>query len=218
MYARLLALCCLLYVSTSAGRAESASAAGSELEVYLRGDAGSSSVVLGEMTRELDSLMQQAGFRISWRRANDVSSPGGAANLIVVDLRGACTVAAADEPAQPLPATLVLASSSVVDGRVLPFSWVDCSALNQFLGPVLANQPDAEQASIYGRSMARLLAHEFYHVLAQTNDHTQTGIAKARFSTADLLAEHFEFEPVALDRLRPPAPGSSADDASVSGR
>ena len=33
--------------------------------------------------------------------------------------------------------------------------------------------------------MARLLAHEFYHILAQTDDHAPAGIAKARFSTAD---------------------------------
>ncbi len=217
MYARLLALCCLLYVSTSTGRAESTATAGSELEVYLRGDAGSSAVVLSEMTRELASLMQHAGFRISWRRANDPSSPSGAAHLVVVDLRGTCTVPA-DQPSQPLPATLVLASSSVVDGRVLPFSWVDCSALYRFLGPVLASQPETEQAYIYGRSMARLLAHEFYHVLAQTDDHTQTGIAKARFSTGDLLAEHFDFESVALGRLHPPSSGPSTDDVSVAGR
>ena len=42
--------------------------------------------------------------------------------------------------------------------------------------------------------MARLLAHEFYHILAQTDDHAPSGIAKARFSTADLLADHFDFE------------------------
>jgi hypothetical protein len=62
--------------------------------------------------------------------------------------------------------------------------------------------------------MARLLAHEFYHVLAQTDDHTQTEISKARFSTADLLAEHFDFEAAALERLRPPSLGPSTDDTS----
>ena len=218
MYARLLALCCLLYVSTSTGRAASAVPSGSELEVYLRGEAGSSAVVLSEMTRELASLMQHAGFRISWRQANEQGSPGGAAHLVVVDLRGTCTVPTADEPSEPPPAFLVLASSSVVDGKILPFSWVDCSALNRFLGPALASHPEAERAHIYGRSMARLLAHEFYHVLAQTDDHTQTGIAKPRFSTADLLAEHFDFETVALDRLHPRSPGLSTDDVSVAGR
>jgi hypothetical protein len=52
--------------------------------------------------------------------------------------------------------------------------------------------------------MARLLAHEFYHVLAQTGDHTQAGICKASFSRADLLADHFDFDDVALERLYSP--------------
>jgi hypothetical protein len=63
-----------------------------------------------------------------------------------------------------------------------------------------------------------LLAHEFYHILAQTDDHTLTGISKARFSTTDLLTDHFDFESAALDRLRPASPGSSSGDAPVSGR
>jgi hypothetical protein len=63
--------------------------------------------------------------------------------------------------------------------------------------------------------MARLLAHEFYHVLGQTNSHALAGIAKARFSTADLLADHLDFEAVTLDRLRPPAAAPGSDDTSA---
>jgi len=69
--------------------------------------------------------------------------------------------------------------------------------------------------------MARLLAHELYHILAQTDDHTMVGIAKARFSTADLLADHFDFEASALERLRPPATvarSTASDDTSSAAR
>jgi hypothetical protein len=106
----------------------------------------------------------------------------------------------------------------VVDGKILPFSWVDCTALNRFLAPVASEKSKTEQEDLYGRSMARLLAHEFYHVLAQTNGHAAAGIAKARFSTADLLADHLDFETVALDRLRPPPAAPGADDPSEAGR
>jgi hypothetical protein len=218
MYARLLALFGLLCVSTSMGRSESSLPAGSEVEVYLKGDTGSSPEVLGEMTRELAALMQRAGFRVLWRHPNDQSPSGGAAHLIMVELRGTCAVPPLYNSPEPLPSSLALASSAVVDGKVLPFTWVDCAALNRFLGPAISSQSEADQAYTYGRSMARLLAHEFYHVLAQTDDHTQTGISKARFSTTDLLAEHFDFEATALERLRPPSLGPGADDSSVGGR
>jgi hypothetical protein len=63
-----------------------------------------------------------------------------------------------------------------------------------------------------------LLAHELYHVLAQTEDHASAGIAKARFSAADLLAEHLDFETASLDRLRPVPAGPSAGDPSIEDR
>jgi len=109
----------------------------------------------------------------------------------------------------------------VADGKVLPFSWVDCAALNRFLAPVASGQSQSQQDDLYGRSIARLLAHEFYHILAQTDDHAPAGIAKARFSTVDLLADHFDFETFALNKLRPPAPVASSvrsDDTSAGGR
>ena len=40
---------------------------------------------------------------------------------------------------KPLSSPVPLASSSMVDGKVLPFSWVDCTALNRFLAPVASN-------------------------------------------------------------------------------
>jgi len=217
MYARLLAMFGLLCVSTSMGWSESALPAGSEVEVYLKGDT-SSPGILGEMNRELGALMQRAGFRIAWRHADDQSSSSGAEHLIVVELRGTCALTPAPESLGPLGSRPALASSAVVDGRVLPFSWVDCSALNRFLGRAIVNFPNAEQDYIFGRAIARLLAHEFYHVLAQTDDHTQAGISKARFSTADLLAEHFDFEASALEKLRVPSFASATDDGSVGGR
>jgi hypothetical protein len=218
MYALLLATFCLLSARAFPVWADSDLPAGPALEVYVKNQQASSPAVLAEMNRELGAQMRSAGFRVIVRGANDPPSSAGAEHLVIVELRGACVARRSGMRSKRLSYSLPLASSSVADGRVLPFSWVNCSVLNRFLEPVIGNQPDAERAHLYGRSMARLLAHEFYHVLAQTYDHTDTGIAKERFSTADLLAEHFEFESGALDRLRPAPPPReiAADDSPVS--
>jgi hypothetical protein len=209
MYARLLALFGLLFVSTSLVRSESTFPAGAVVEVYLHGNSASAADILDEMNRELAILMQHAGFQIIDSHGNDQAPSVEAAHVIVVELRGACAVPMArSSSAEPIPPALSLASSAVADDMVLPFSWVDCSALNRFLGPAISGQTAPDQAFIYGRAMARLLAHEFYHVLAQTGDHTQTGICKASFSRADLLADHFDFDDVALARLHPRHLGS----------
>lgn len=217
MYARLLAMLGLLCVSTLLGWSESAVPPSSELDVYLNGEIRSPDV-RSEMKRELAALMQRAGFRVVWRRAHDKTPSSRAVDLIVVELRGACALPTGEDSTGLADSHLALASSSVVDAKVLPFSWVDCSALNRFLGPTILNLSEGEQAYLYGRAMARLLAHEFYHVLAQTEDHTEIGISKARLSTADLLSEHLGFGAIALEKLRGTSPVSSADDGSVGGR
>ncbi len=221
MYARLLATLCLLPVSTFFAQAASAVPMGATLEVYVKGQEASTPDVLRAMNRELESLMLPAGFRVVWRGASDPPSAAGAEHLIMVELRGVCMAQFSSMASMPLSSPLPLASSSVADGRVLPFSWVDCTALNRFLAPVVSSSSQAEHDDLYGRSMARLLAHEFYHILAQTDDHAPSGIAKARFSTADLMADRFDFEASALERLRPPATVASAavsDDTSSAGR
>lgn len=221
MYARLLATLCLLLMSTFFAQADSGVPTGKTLEVYVKGEEASTPDVLAAMNRELDALMLPAGFRVVWRGVNDPPSVTGAEHLVIVELRGVCMAQFSSMASIPLSSPLPLASSSVADGKILPFSWVDCTALNRFLAPVASHQLPAEQDDLYGRSMARLLAHEFYHILAQTDDHAPAGIAKARFSTADLLADHFDFETTALDRLRPPAiftVSATSDDASGAGR
>jgi hypothetical protein len=221
MYARLLATLCLLPVSTLFAQADSAVPTGGTLEVYVKGQDASTPDVLNAMSRELSVLMQPAGFRVVWRGISDPPSSTGAEHLVMVDLRGVCAAQFSSMASTPLSSPMPLASSSVADGKVLPFSWVDCTALNRFLAPVASNQSQAEQDDLYGRSMARLLAHELYHILAQTDDHAPAGIAKARFSTADLLADHFDFETFALNRLHPPATiasSASSDDSSAGGR
>jgi len=221
MYARLLALLCLLPVSTFLALADSAVPAGATLEVYVKGQESSTPDVLRAMNRELEALMLPAGFQVIWRGAGDPPSAAGAEHLVMVELRGVCMAQFSSMASTPLPFPQPLASSSVADGRVLPFSWLDCTALNRFLAPVAAGPSQSQQDDLYGRSMARLLAHELYHILAQTDDHTMVGIAKARFSTADLLADHFDFEASALERLRPPATfarSTASDDTSSAAR
>ncbi len=221
MYARLLATLCLLPVSTFFAQADSAVPTGAMLEVYVKGQEASTPDVLRAMNRELEALLLPAGFRVIWRGAGDPPSTSGAEHLVMVELRGVCMAQFSRMASTPLSSPLPLASSSVADGRVLPFSWLDCTALNRFLAPVVSSPSRAQQDDLYGRSMARLLAHEFYHILAQTDDHATGGIAKARFSTADLLADHFDFEASALERLRPPATVAGSvvsDDTSAAGR
>jgi len=204
MFARLLAALCLLTTWLCAGDAR--------LVVYLNVAAGQPGAPVEQMKREVSATMRRAGFEVEWlmRGAERPDAPF----LVVVGLAGVCTPSVAgDEPATGVS----LATTSVVDGRVLPFSTVACGALSRTLGPALAGLPGARRDFLFGRAMGRVVAHELYHVLAGTTEHSQSGIARSCYKTADLLADRLEFEPAVLARLRPAA-DENADDTTADGR
>jgi len=201
MYACFRATFCLLSLSIGVGRSESATPRTADVAVYLKSDGIGSTAVVANMMRELGDLMLTAGFRIEW---GDWKKPGvslESADLAVVVLRGTCSAASPVDPTDQSRNVQVLASTAVADHKILPFSWIDCTALSQFLGPSMAHESTPRRDYVYGRAMARLLGHELYHILARTVEHTQAGVAKERFTIADLLADHFQYEGEALFRL-----------------
>jgi hypothetical protein len=154
------------------------------------------------MKRELARLMQTAGYRLEWRGPQDANIDTSAF-LAVVELRGNC-----EAPFEKvvtgwtLRDAADLASTFVSDGRVLPFSWVNCGNLTKLLASALMDQPEARADFIVGRAVARLIAHEFYHVLMQTRQHSGSGVSKPCFTAGDLLNEQFEFEHAVLAELQ----------------
>jgi hypothetical protein len=227
VFALLLALLCLLITVVSPGSAASPRPATAKLTVYLKTEATQSVRPLGSLKRELARLMQTAGYELEWRGPQDSRVDTGAF-LAVVELRGDCeTPTEQFPPGSSLPGMADLASTFISDGQVLPFSWVNCGNVTKFLAPALLDQPGARGDFILGRAIARLIAHEFYHMLMQTREHTRSGISKPGFTAADLVTNSFEFEGAALTQLQhsqagrtPDLPVSSPADASepVSGR
>jgi hypothetical protein len=182
-----LATSCLVFAALSTAIAQSAAPSDSELVVYLRGAAAQPAAPIRYMKAEVEAIMHRAGYEVAWRTANESTD---APFLAVVDFSGWC----APGPASPIHEETNLASTSITDGRVLPFSRIDCSALTRAIGGV--------GDVMYGQAMARVLAHELYHVLAQTTHHGRDGIAKACFRISDLLAARFEFEENIRSQLR----------------
>jgi hypothetical protein len=86
---------------------------------------------------------------------------------------------------------------------------------------VLSQDAAAQRDYYYGRALARVIAHELYHVLMRTTDHSRNGVSRSCFSTADLVSERFTFEDTVLAQLRPRTQSSpvavavaDADDAT----
>ncbi len=191
MLARLLALVCLLYVSVSAVRAQAL--ASGDVAVYLKTGDSHSGRVLDHMKSDLEALMRSVGVDMRWWNSQQEKSTS-VDRLVVLELHGTCETPQAAAHNEPLPNESSLASSVVADGLVQPFSRLDCDALARFLAPALAGMTPEEADRSYGRAMARVAAHELYHVLSKKRVHAQTGVAKASFTPGDLLGAHLSFE------------------------
>jgi len=168
--------------------------------VHLQANAAFSPEIRNQMKMELDSILEPAAIRIFWLDAQESRD----FRSMRVELKGSCGVpnhADGHAVLGAIPAS-ALASTSVYKDSILPSSWVNCDTLNRLLLSSIALQPKWIRDYAYGRAMARVLAHEIYHILAQTQVHTSTGVAKESVSAADLVSSRFVFNSEAIIGLR----------------
>jgi len=173
------------------------------LVVFLTSDSAIAPGAFSEIQKEVSHLLQPAAIHVDWRDPaidregveNDYSA--------VIRLRGTCS---STEPGtrfqHAVSGPYTLASSAVAEGVILPFADIDCAALNSFLGPALWKEPDPVREFVYARAVARLMAHELYHVVGQTSLHARSGISGPAFTVAELLSEHFDFTESAVTELQ----------------
>lgn len=152
---------------------------------------------------EAGAILKPAGISIEWRDLKDNARQESFPVLIVAGFSGACSTDF-DANAAPVRTKLLapLASTPVQGGHILPFTTLDCDALNRLAAATLAQEPKGRRDFLYGRALGRILAHEIYHILAQTRDHDETGVAKSHFNAREILAEDFSFNEPALALLR----------------
>jgi hypothetical protein len=220
------ALCTVLIFGVSNGRAEPVSSPGRRVVVYLQNGSSPEAVrTLPYMQRELEALMQSAGYRVEWKvpgkpsddkPSDDKPSNEGDGVLAVVELRGSCRVSESAVHMTPVKNGASLAATAVDGDQVLPFSWINCETLTQLLTPTLAGMESEKRDFLYGRAMGRVAAHELYHILANEREHSGSGVGKSSFSAGDILADHFIFEGSALALLNAPDPGTGPASAEES--
>jgi hypothetical protein len=135
---------------------------------------------------------------------------------VVGTFQGDCSVESLLEQSARAVQTRTLAESSVSSGHVLPYFRVDCARIIRTLSPALRPLNVPMRENILGRALARAIAHEIYHILAQTTGHEESGIAKASLSMSDLFSSQFDFTPESLRRMQaPPSPKISKEVLAV---
>ena len=155
---------------------------------------------LAEAQREIGSIMKDAAVRIEWRELEHVAAPDWFPKLVVVKFKGRCRMEpVADSAGESGP----LAFTYSTDGSVLPFTEIECDRVRSTLRTAMWGGDYGHSDILFGRALARVLAHELYHILAGTKSHAHDGIAQPALSGSNLIRDHLEFGEAELERMRP---------------
>ena len=169
------------------------------ITVYTQFEQKRSAASFEAMKAELAAIMAPIGLEFEWRSLDEPHENQVSADLVVVTFKGACEM---DEPAAPLGDDTALGWTHMSDGMVLPFSDVQCDRIRRFIGTTMAGVAHGDRDRVFGRAVGRVLAHELYHVFANTTHHGAAGVAKAAYTAAELVADRFHFEDKETRALR----------------
>jgi hypothetical protein len=154
------------------------------------------------MREELDWITSPIGLKFGWRLFDSVGKHTPVARLAVIHFKGSCKV----DDLTVLPShsfyRLKLGWTHAVDGRVVPYADIFCDAIRAYIAPTLLVTDPQQREAIYGRAVGRVVAHELYHIFAETRKHAWSGLAKANCSEADLVSDDFSFGANELRKLR----------------
>ncbi len=94
-----------------------------------------------------------------------------------------------------------LAFTYSTDGAVLPFSEIECDKVRSSLRTAMWGGDYKRSDVLFGRALARVLAHELYHVLAKTHSHASQGIAEKSLSGAQLISGQLQLNQAELNQM-----------------
>jgi hypothetical protein len=147
----------------------------------LMPDGRYSSVAIREMGHEASRILKESGVAFHWHIGTNAQVSNGL--LVVVKLRGECDMGASPAFLRPGP----LGWAHEEDGTVLPFSELACDNIRGAVQSALLVGNQLRGNVLLGRAMGRVLAHELYHIVADTAEHGR-GVAQAALSPKDLTS------------------------------
>jgi len=170
-------------------------------------------ITLNSMQSEIREILGPAQLDLSFQRVTEPLTHTFR-KIVIVRFRGVCqgkTHRVGMELNEATPADFPALGRTIVSGgRVLPFVQVYCDEVREFV-PFSSGQ---SAARIFGRALGRVVAHELYHALLATRDHSRTGVARFAQSPLDLTRDKLALDNHSIDRLRELYPQKEKEDDS----
>jgi hypothetical protein len=147
--------------------------------------------VFEEMQRETNRLLAKTVQRVEFKERREIQPGVDVADLTLVKFRGNCRMTV---ETVYLDERGPLAFAHVADGDVLPFAEVLCDRVRKAARSAMHGGDFAKGQELMGRAMARVLAHELWHVKTNSKGHQKAGVARHALSGKQLIGERLEFE------------------------
>ena len=184
--------------SASAGEADQAKVLKTVTLVVAFDESQAQPEVVEALKSELAEIWRGEPVKLNWRPLELVQPGDSFEDLVVVHFRGDCHV----HPLQPFlidergpQGRSTLAYSTTVNGEVQPFSSVLCERVERSVQSAMKPNQRKTASKLYGRALGRVLSHELYHILNQTKNHEDQGLAKKSLTAQQLIAPKFRFDP-----------------------
>ena len=107
-----------------------------------------------------------------------------------------------DPKASSASTLMTLASADLSSGSVSSYGSVLCDEIKTCISGLVGGSCARDKEAAFGRALGRVVAHELYHILARTEEHTRTGVTKAVQTPVDLVRDNFHLDRQALQWLR----------------
>lgn len=171
------------------------------LTVMLTVEQDAPGETLGELNHELVRLLAPAGVQLDLRINRDAAPGEAFDNLVMVTIKGQCTVAQdpmlIDERG-PAP----LAYTRTDGSSILPYAVISCDSVKRAVNGALWGGQHGQRDSLLGRALARVVAHELFHILEKTPGHSKSGVFREKLTGSQLISGAFDFAPADLRKLR----------------
>lgn len=160
-----------------------------------------SSVSLESLQHELQRILAAARLKVDLRLNSDLPNAPQFRDVVLFKMKGHCTM-----EALPIGALSdergALAMTYSVDGTLLPFGEVECDRVRESIQRSLGKgNPEIHQAA-FGVALARVIAHEMYHMITNSSIHTKEGVTKESLSGRELSQDVMSYPSRAKSALQ----------------
>lgn len=160
-----------------------------------------SNVPLKTVHTELQKLLSGAHVAVDLRLRSELPEYPQLGQVVMFKMRGVCS-ADASIPVDALSDERgALAMTYTSDGQILPFGEVECDRLRKSLGRIWGEPLGEQHSRDLGIAIARVMAHEIYHILGDSAEHTKSGVTKARLTSRELVQPELNFPKAADDAV-----------------